>query len=201
MPLDHHNSTRTIDTLAGPKPYLELIPDLALGVEGVMKRLAEQPEKTHHFSFAYLLDLHRNAFGHLVGWAGQLRAVEVQVGLHFPPHPNQLPELLRNFGDDLEYRASQLDDDRLDPVEVAELFAFSEGRFLHIHPFRDFNGRVARLLSWSIVLRLRLPAHLELVTPDGDVDARKAFFEALAAWDRHQFGPLTDIWRDRLSRI
>lgn len=199
MNLDAHNSTREIDTLEGPKPYAELVPLLALGVERVMKQIVKRPPVELKFTYGSILSLHEDAFRSVVHWAGHIRKTNVQVGYHTPPEHYLVRELLRNFADDLEYRVSHLDLDDLDPDEVVRIFAFCEGRFTYIHPFIDFNGRVARLLSWMLVVRLGLPHTMEIVPPEGDLEARRALFEALHAYDLNDRGPLEAIWERRLT--
>ena len=88
----------------------------------------------------------------------------------------------------------------MDADRVAEIFAFCEGRFTNIHPFEDFNGRVSRMLSWALVLRLRLPAHVEIVPPEGDEAGKSALLSALNSFDNRDYQPLEEIWRDRLLR-
>ena len=77
-----------------------------------------------------------------------------------------------------------------------ELLAFAEGRFLSIHPFRDFNGRTIRLFLRELLRRLDFPR--VILEPDTDA-GRAAYFAALEAADRRDFQPLVDIWRDRLT--
>lgn len=190
--------THVIGTLQGDFAYEDLVPQLALGVQRVMKELAAMPPEDLHFSSGFICDLHRNAFGRLVDWAGQKRRVDVQIRAHTPPDWVHVPRLLDEYAYLLERRASLLDAEDLNPHELAALFAYAEGRFTHIHPFQDFNGRVSRLISWCLVLRFRLSPSLELVPPPGDAEAKRVFFEALAAYDQGQHRPLEELWLGRL---
>jgi CRISPR-associated endonuclease/helicase Cas3 len=76
-----------------------------------------------------------------------------------------------------------------------ELLAFAEGRFLTIHPFRDFNGRTIRLFLRELLRRLDFPR--VILEPDTDAGSA-AYFVALEAADCSDFKPLVEIWRDRL---
>lgn len=197
--LTPYDGTRLIDTLDGPQPYAELVPVLALGVERVMKRLAQQPPESLTFSFGFILDLHREAFGEVVEWAWRPRTKNVQIRAHEPPPPHQAPVMLRQYADDLEYRVSRVNPETLVLEDLAPLFAFCEGRFVHIHPFQDFNGRVSRLLTWTMILRLRLPPKTSLVPPDGDLAARQRLWDALSAYDNGDSRHLEALWLDRLQ--
>lgn len=196
--MDSNDSTREIETLEGLKPYKDLLPQLALGVERVMKQIAGGKPESLQFSYDSILALHENAFKPVVAWAGRIRTRDVQVGLHLPPRHHQVRDLLAQFAGDVEYRVAQLDVNALDLDTLQQLFAFCEGRFTHIHPFIDFNGRVSRMLSWMLVVRLGLPHTLEIVPPEGKPGRRRSLFEALHAYDNKNPGPLEAIWRHRL---
>jgi CRISPR-associated endonuclease/helicase Cas3 len=143
-----------------------------------------------------LLDIHRRLCADLVpAWAGKWRDIEVRVGRLEPPPPFQLPMLMRDYGLDLQARwtaaAAELSELTL------EFLAFAEGRFLTIHPFRDFNGRTIRLFLTELRRRLDLP-HVELAAEAGE--ERHRYFTALEAADRLDWQPLVELWRTRLGR-
>ena len=77
-----------------------------------------------------------------------------------------------------------------------EFLAFSEGRFLSIQPFRDFNGRTIRVLLTELLRRFDLP-RVELA-PEAKA-GRTQYFTALEAAHRRDLRPLLDLWRDRLT--
>ena len=53
------------------------------------------------------------------------------------------------------------DTDEYSPIELASLFHY---RYIHIHPFEDSNGRIARLLVNFILLRKKYPMIVLLVS-------------------------------------
>ena len=77
-----------------------------------------------------------------------------------------------------------------------EFLAFAEGRFLTIHPFRDFNGRTIRLLLTELLRRLDLP--LVTLAPESETE-RAAYFLALEAADQCDWQPLMEVWNTRLT--
>ena len=74
---------------------------------------------------------------------GALRTRRVQVGLHVPVSAGALPRFLRRF------EAVYGNLGRTDAILGA---AAAHHRFLWIHPFPDGNGRVARLMSHTMLL-------------------------------------------------
>ncbi len=84
---------------------------------------------------------------------GALRERDVRVGRHTPPRATELPAFLGRFEE--AYRPDRLSR-HLQIVGVAA----AHHRLLWIHPFLDGNGRVARLMSHAMLLRLRFGSSL-----------------------------------------
>jgi len=79
-----------------------------------------------------------------------------------------------------------------------EMLAFAEGRFLTIHPFRDFNGRTIRLFLVELLRRLDLPE--VNLAPERETE-RHRYFAALEAADERDWSPLVEVWRERLGTV
>jgi Fic family protein len=84
---------------------------------------------------------------------GELRARHVQVGLHVPPEPAELPDFLKRFSE--AYTAKHLS-----KIERIIGIAASHHRLAWIHPFLDGNGRVARLYSHALLRELGVGSEL-----------------------------------------
>jgi Fic family protein len=84
---------------------------------------------------------------------GELRAWHVQVGLHVPPDPAELPDFLKRFSE--AYTAKHLS-----KIERIIGIAASHHRLAWIHPFLDGNGRVARLYSHALLRELGVGSEL-----------------------------------------
>ncbi len=187
-------ATRYLETTLGILSYSDLAPLLAERVQ----RLEESVQKEEFVALpldeTLVCEFHRRICDDLVpDWAGKWRSIEVTVGPLTPPPPYQLPMLMRDYTLDLQARwASAADDLEL----TIEYLAFAEGRFLSIHPFRDFNGRTIRVLLAEILRRLDLP--LVDLAPDEE-SARSSYFAALEAADGHDLRPLIDIWKIRFT--
>lgn len=75
---------------------------------------------------------------------GALRERDVQVGRHIAISPGAVPRFLARM--DTAYA-------RLGRVDAIVAAAAAHHRFLWVHPFIDGNGRVARLMSYAMLLR------------------------------------------------
>jgi len=74
---------------------------------------------------------------------GALRERDVKVGRHSPPSPGALPRFLTRF--ESAY-------DNLGKTDAILAAATAHHRILWIHPFLDGKGRVARLMSYAMLL-------------------------------------------------
>ncbi len=80
--------------------------------------------------------------------------------------------------------------------ELIALLAWSHHKFLWIHPFLDYNGRLGRLLNNIILLHLNLPPiELKVETADG----RKKYIAALQAADNYNYKKLEKIIESALE--
>lgn len=189
-------ATRFVETTQGLLSYAELAPLLADRVAAVEQGVAEGDYAEHALDEWLLLDLHRRICADLVPeWAGKWRDVEVTVGRLKPALPFQLPMLMRDYALDLQTRWAGASEDMGELM--LEFLAFAEGRFLTIHPFRDFNGRTIRLFLSELLRRLDLP-EVDLA-PESE-EERQRYFTALEAADEHDWQPLMAVWNERLSQ-
>ncbi|MCG2721489.1 MAG: Eco57I restriction-modification methylase domain-containing protein [Thermodesulfovibrionales bacterium] len=191
------STTRFIESSLGIKSYSELAPHLAKGVERVMACLLQLKPEELTFTPEFVCKLHKDAFGELFpSWAGSYRDRNVTVSKHTPPPYFEVPVLLRQYCEDLESRLAAIG--QKPPVTdiLLETLSFAEGRFLSIHPFLDFNGRVARMLLFTLLYRLDLPP-VQLVPSEGDENEKAEYLNALSEADSFNLQPLMDIWRKR----
>ncbi|XP_078614550.1 uncharacterized protein LOC144883784 isoform X3 [Branchiostoma floridae x Branchiostoma japonicum] len=79
-------------------------------------------------------------------WAGRMRNVNVFVGPYNPPEPDDLVSKMAEFQTWLTSEDTQ----EMHPIERA---ASAHHKLVHIHPFRDGNGRTARMLLNAMLLK------------------------------------------------
>nr|BCX00339.1 MAG: hypothetical protein KatS3mg041_0385 [Bacteroidota bacterium] len=143
---------------------------------------------------ALIRRIHYEAFHHLYEWAGKYRRVSVLVGVLEPPHPAQVPLLMYQLEKNLELRLPYA---TRGMEELVEVLAEVHHRLTFIHPFRNGNGRTARLVCDLISLRCGGPP-VVLYAREGDL--RRLYIEALRQADRGNLEPLQGLIRAALER-
>lgn len=188
-----HSATRYVETSVGILSYAELAPLLAERVGNTEVAIVNRtlPATSIH---DLLLDLHKRICVDLTpDIAGRWRLHDVRVSAHLPPPYWQVPMLMYNYASDLDVRLRAWDND---PDRSIETLTFAEGKLLEIHPFEDFNGRVARLLLIELTCRFDLPE----IDPAVSSEEQHNYFAALQAYDHGDPRPLAAIWSRRLSK-
>lgn len=108
----------------------------------------------------FICTLHRVSFGWIFpDWAGAFRRIQVSYSGKEAPVFVHVPELILNLCEDEETRMKNLPKSGEERfiVKVVELLAWFQHRYVFIHPFVDYNGRTARMLTILLLLRLKLP--------------------------------------------
>ncbi|MEK7543528.1 MAG: Fic family protein [Patescibacteria group bacterium] len=138
---------------------------LQLEIEGTKRGLmylhdVMQQQKSVAITPQFICVLHGVAFGWIFpDWAGKYRKIQVTYsGKEAAPY-YQLPELMTNLCRDLDERLRQLPNPTGEAfiVEVTNLLAWFQHGLVFIHPFQDYNGRIARMITILILLNLNLP--------------------------------------------
>lgn len=189
-------STRSFETTEGPLSYQEISERLAVSLARILGPLLEASPEEIVITPEWLCERHQELAGHLFPeWAGRFRKTDVRVGTLEPPPSYQVPLLVRAFCDDLAERLRHVHDDNL--AEIASLLAWVDWRFQWIHPFKDFNGRIGRLVLAALLYKLALPP---VETAPTEPDRRREYLDALRAGDAGDLLPLQRLWTRRLAK-
>ena len=163
---------------------------LALEIEGTQKGIeyiAANYER--EITPELILVIHKIAFGWIFpDWAGKFRTIRVEYSGKEAVLPHLVPQLIVNLCADLFERLNHLDRENMQMV--VELLAWFQHRFVQIHPFQDYNGRIARMLTICILLRLGLPP-IE-IKADKDIDRQK-YLNAMYSADEGDYWQLEHL--------
>ena len=149
--------------------------------KATIKYLSAPPSvKIAPFTYAWMLELHREMFGDVWEWAGSTRTQDTQIGLD----KYQIGEALRTLAADIQEWP-----EHFEPVEVA---ARIHHRAVQIHPFKNGNGRWSRLLAniW-----LKQNDHPLTVWPSivGESLVRDEYLKAVREADNMNFKPFLEM--------
>ena len=152
-------------------------------------------DQDHRFSAADICRMHQIWLGPIYTWAGQYRQVNLQKG-DFPfAAARQIPKLMADFERDLLRTHTPC---RPGPVEtLAGALAVVHVELVLIHPFREGNGRIARLLSVLMGLQAGLPT---LAFDDLLGRKRLEYFSAVRAGMDRNYRPMAGIFSAVIGR-
>lgn len=187
-------------TAFGIIPRSKLIP---LEIEGIKRAwdfvLRQSEKRKIPITPEFIKKLHQIGFGWIFpDSGGKFRKIDVRVSKHIPSKFFLVPQLISDFTKDLEIRTKHLPkiEDSNFFEELIALLSWAHHRFLWVHPFQDYNGRIGRLLINIILLNLDLPPiELKVETKAG----RKKYIEALQAADDGNCRKLEKIIRSALE--
>ena len=127
---------------------------------------------------------HRRWLGNVYGWAGQERSVNMGKGDFQFAAAAQIPRLLAVFERDCLARFTPCHE--MDDAALVEAIAVTHVEFILIHPFREGNGRLSRLLSDVMAVQAR---HEPLDYSAWDAD-KPAYFGAIHAGMMGDYAPM-----------
>ena len=103
-----------------------------------------------------LCDWHQRWLGNIYQWAGNYRTVTMSKdGFPFAAVP-QLHNLMNDY--EQKYLKKYLPSNELSRDELEQAMAICHVEFIIIHPFREGNGRLGRLLTTVMSLQAGMPA-------------------------------------------
>lgn len=114
--------------------------------------------------------------------AGHYRSGEVRVGNYFPPQATQVPRLMKEFIEWLNYPVPQ----ELSPIIYAGI---SHYKLVAIHPFFDGNGRTTRALTTLYLIKNKYDITQSFALESYYNRERKNYYQALDSVDHN--GDLT----------
>lgn len=130
----------------------------------------------------YMCRVHRDMFGRVWKWAGRFRDTEVNIGMA----PHLIREEVQKLCDDVAFWDLQKK-----PMSVLERAIRIHHRLAYIHPFKNGNGRHARLIADIYLLSHGYPLP---EWPDSDITGkggtRDDYLTAMRAADNGNFSPL-----------
>jgi cell filamentation protein len=139
--------------------------------------------------------MHRRWLGGLYEWAGEYRTVNISKGAFTFAAAVRVPALMHEFerGPLRKYTPCKFDT----LTDQASALAIVHAELILIHPFRDGNGRCARLLAMLMGLQAGLPA-LDFGGIRGA--KRREYIAAVHVALGREYEPMAQVFRGVIKR-
>jgi cell filamentation protein len=146
------------------------------------------------FTNRYIQQIHKLALGHLYAFAGKWRDVNMSKGGFVFPSALYLPQSMEKFEQDILMPLPKRYDSR---AVLTEHIAIVHGELLFLHPFRDGNGRVARMLA-NMMLRQQGYADFKFQYLTTSTDGFDNYVRAVQACANSDYQPMINILQELL---
>ncbi|MDQ3040385.1 MAG: Fic family protein [Pseudomonadota bacterium] len=157
--------------------------------------LLDEVGVAQRFSVHELRDWHRRWLGGIYPWAGDYRQVNMGKGGFQFASAHLIHKLMSAF--DRDELAAQSPCDGMDDTRLVAALARTHAEFILIHPFREGNGRLARLLNTLMALQAGLP----LLDFDGlRGQAKRDYIGAIHAALGGNYEPMERVFSQVLRR-
>ena len=160
-----------------------------------MADLVQLYDKNHRFTADDLRTMHRTWLGSVYPWAGKYRQVNISKAGFLFAAAGQVPKLMAEFEKDVLRKHTPCIFP--DSEEVISSLAIVHTELVLIHPFREGNGRLARMLALLMAFQAGLPP-LDFGAIRGR--KRKEYFAAVQAGLDRDYEPMKKIFSDVIRR-
>jgi cell filamentation protein len=149
----------------------------------------------HRFRPIDIQRLHRLWLGSIYPWAGHYRTVNIGKGGFQFAHAPLIPRLMLAIGKGVLRRHTPCGSAA--EVTIARSLAEVHAELILVHPFRDGNGRLARLLSLLMAVQAGLPS-LRFSALAGR--GKQTYVQAIQFAMSRDYAPLEDLFASAIER-
>jgi cell filamentation protein len=183
------SNDKVLSNLRGITSVAEMEQAETLALVQAAEQMFDQYDQEHCFTAEDLRSMHRQWLGDIYSWAGDFRQVMMSKdGFPFAA-PAFIPRLMTEFETRILTTHTPC---RGDAAKIAESLAVTHVELVLIHPFREGNGRLARLLAMLMGLQAGLPM-LDFTEMEGD--RHENYFAAVRAGMDRNYEPMKEIFR------
>jgi cell filamentation protein, protein adenylyltransferase len=148
----------------------------------------------HRFTPSDIRRLHRMWLGEVYPWAGNYRTLNIGKGGFQFAHAPLIPRLMAILGKEVLRRHTPCG--RAPRVSVARSLAEVHAELILIHPFRDGNGRLARLLALLMARQAGInPLRLSVLAGSG----KRTYVQAIHAAMSRDYAPLESLFSSAID--
>ena len=164
-------------------------------LEKAMVELVGKYDEKHRFTATDIREIHRLWLGEIYEWAGEYRQVNVSKGEFLFAAAVRVPDLMAEFERNVLARCTPCN--LKDRTAVAPALAETHVELVLIHPFREGNGRSARILSILMALQSGLPP---LNFSSIAEQKKQEYFAAVQAGLDNNYAPMERLFVEIIER-
>lgn len=159
----------------------------------LQEQLLEEIETTQMITADALCDWHRRWLGEVYEWAGNYRSVNMAKGDFLFAASHLVPTLMQSY--EREWLRRFTPCAGMTEAPLCEALAICHVEFILIHPFREGNGRLARVLATVMALQAGQPLlNFGLLEED-----KERYIEAIQLGHAGDFLPMQRIFSEILT--
>jgi cell filamentation protein len=155
----------------------------------------EKVKKNHRFTADDICSMHDYWLGKIYPWAGKYRQVQLSKGNFSFAFAAQISALMKTF--EHEVLARHTPCNFSERQRIIQALAEVHTELVLIHPFREGNGRISRLLATLMALQADLP-QLNFGSLEGPL--KNQYFAAVRAGMDKNYGPMEKIFEEVIRR-
>lgn len=186
---------RVLRNLLGITPMRDMNEAELQALKLAQRTAVDRFNTEHCFIALDIRDLHRLWLGPIYQWAGEYRSLNIGKGGFQFAHAPLIPRLMIELENDVLRQFTPCAGMNDPQLELA--LAIVHAELILIHPFREGNGRLARLLALLMALQAGLPP-LDFTPMAGC--GKHAYIVAIHAVMNRDYQPLKRIFEKIIAR-
>ncbi len=186
---------RVLKNLLGIKRKREMDEVESISLKIALDKLPDSYDENHRFIESDIKQMHKQWLGKIYDWAGKYRQVNVSKGNFSFAVARQVPGLMSDFEKSSLRKHTPCNFKYM--KRIIQALAEVHVEFVLIHPFREGNGRLARIISTLMAAQARLPV-LDFTDITGR--KRKDYFNAINRGLEMDYKPMERIFSRIIER-
>lgn len=185
---------RVLKNLLGIKNQSEMDRLEAVALKQAEEVFFSMYDQGHCFTADDICRMHKIWLGKIYSWAGNYRQVNISKGSFDFAAAAHIPQLMNTFEHDhlSVYTPCSFKDQK----QVVRALSDVHVELILIHPFREGNGRIARLLTILMALQAGLPPlNFSIITGK----KKEEYFTAVRAGMKRDYMPMEEIFGEVLE--
>ena len=185
---------RVLRNKLGIKSKREMDEAESVALKTAIDKLVYMYDDKHRFTADDIRTMHKIWLGDIYEWAGEYRQVNLSKGdFHFAASLH-IPQLMSELEKDFLHKHTPCNFKAME--RVIQALAEVHVELVLIHPFREGNGRVARILSTLMAFQAGLPM---LIFKDITGGKRKLYFSAVNSGMNRDYRPMEKLFEQIIA--